>query len=136
MEKVLASAELRSFPGTAGVARSDRVHQNSTLKRPADRSTAHALDDSEFYPKLGSEIDYWKSLAEDEDYAALPYDVQLAAQRWYVGADRLPRIPAPQWLTDRLAGPTLTSIFGPLKRFNPAKWRRAVKLFFTALEPV
>jgi hypothetical protein len=32
-----------------------------------------------------------------------------------------------------LGGPLLTSLFGPLKRFNFEKWRRAVKEFFKAL---
>jgi hypothetical protein len=131
MGRVLREAGISAKPGQPSPSMSDNVRQRSKGKI-VDRLDSHALDDSEFYTKLGSEIDFWLDLEDDEEeYKELPQEVKMAAARWYAGVDRpRPRVPIPSWLQRRLAPEMLTSIFGPLQRNNPDKWKKAVKEFF------
>lgn len=129
MQEVLRARGIHAKPGRPSPSMWDDVRQ-SRRGRPANRIASHALDDDEFYTKLGSEIDFWLDLEEDEEYKELPKNIKIMAMRWYTKVDRgrvNPQIP--DWLIRRLSSKTLTSIFNTFHD-NQEKWKKAVKIFF------
>lgn len=129
MKAVLSDAGHEAKPGYPSESLQDDVQQKAQ-GRIVDQLRSHALDDSEFYTKLGSEIDYWLNLEDNEEYQKLPPDVKLSAAKWYTGIEKRPAPGVPQWMLRELTPMTLTSLFRRLREDNPRKWGKAVTEFF------
>jgi hypothetical protein len=120
-----------------------------------ERHKLHKLDDREFYPLVGSEVDdfkfnfeelkdraeaYWLDPSKSEWYAGdvikvrdmVPHLRELL--RYYVRLDSKPSGSVPQYLVREFSSLS-DNIFSVASKYNQGKWKKAVGILFDQLEP-
>ena len=123
MQEVLEEGGIKADPGTPGGTFKVKQRHHGPV---SDQLWTHALDPSEFYPKLNTEFMAIADWVEDQETVdPLVFD---QAMRWYMGLSTRAPLGIPKDLEQLLQGLMLTSLFRPLKQKAPPLWRKAVSI--------